>query len=235
MQISPINSAYSTTNTFNVKPDRLLYLANKAYAPAKDDEVIPIKNIIIKDNEGNDIEAELIKVLPKNGRKGLLIRLDGEVLGVLKYLRNYASKSLEVAHLRTTENKDREFKGIGTELLKQAVIESKNEGFEGRLTLFAMHTPPPVCFYYKNNFRMQEIRNKKRQPVIRYSCKNNINLSDVNEIYNRRGFNMKLSKKGANALLEGERFVDRDNFMTKILDKITDKIVSRKIKKNENK
>ena len=69
--------------------------------------------------------------------------------------RDYIYNSMELLSLESKNNANREspYRGIGTELLKAAVKESKAKGFGGRLHLMAYDAKPPTIFYYKNGFK----------------------------------------------------------------------------------
>lgn len=59
------------------------------------------------------------------------------------------------------------YRGIGTELLKAAVNESKKSGFGGRIHLMAYDSHPPTPFYYKCGLRfVDEEKNKLMQEYI---------------------------------------------------------------------
>lgn len=65
-----------------------------------------------------------------------------------------------------------QFKGIGTELIKQAVQESKKRGLEGRVCLNTSTTKAekgsPIPFYYKLGF---ECTNKEKDKLIKAAIK----------------------------------------------------------------
>ncbi len=69
--------------------------------------------------------------------------------------KDYIYNSMELVALES-KNQARKFspyRGIGTELLKAAVKESKAKGFGGRIHLMAYDKNSPVLFYYKNGLR----------------------------------------------------------------------------------
>lgn len=69
--------------------------------------------------------------------------------------KDYIYNSMELTELES-QNQARKispYKGIGTELLKAAVLESQKQGFGGRIHLMAYDKNSPVIFYYKNGLR----------------------------------------------------------------------------------
>ncbi len=68
---------------------------------------------------------------------------------------DYIYNSMEVTTLESVNKgcKASPYSGIGTELLKAAVLESKKSGYNGRLHLMAYNSHPPTPFYYKCGFR----------------------------------------------------------------------------------
>lgn len=68
---------------------------------------------------------------------------------------DYIYNSMELTTLETINkgNSLSPYKGIGTELIKSAVKESKKQGFKGRIHLMAYNEKPPTPFYYKCGLR----------------------------------------------------------------------------------
>ena len=72
---------------------------------------------------------------------------------------------------------NKQYKGIGTELIKSIVRESKRRGFEGRVCLNASVVEPklgsPIPFYSKLGFEASDIN---KQIIIDYVMKNDLQL-----------------------------------------------------------
>lgn len=76
---------------------------------------------------------------------------------------DYIYNSMELTTLETINkgNGLSPYKGIGTELIKSAIKESKKRGFNGRIHLMAYDAKPPTPFYYKCGLRfVDENKNK---------------------------------------------------------------------------
>ena len=73
----------------------------------------------------------------------------------------------------------KKFKGIGTELVKSVVRESKRRGYEGRVCLNASVVEPefgsPIPFYSKLGFQSSDLN---KQIIIDYVMKNDLSLPD---------------------------------------------------------
>ncbi len=65
----------------------------------------------------------------------------------------YNSMELTALESRNQARKNSPYRGIGTELLKAAVKESKANGFGGKIHLMAYDAKPPTVFYYKNGLK----------------------------------------------------------------------------------
>lgn len=94
---------------------------------------------------------------------------------------DYIYNSLELVSLESANkgNKASPFRGIGTELLKAAVKESKTSGFNGRLHLMAQDAHPPTPFYYKCGLRfVDEKKNKLMEEFLNALKSENKALDD---------------------------------------------------------
>ena len=91
----------------------------------------------------------------------------------------------------------KKYKGIGTELVKSVVRESKRRGFEGRVCLNASVVEPelgsPIPFYSKLGFEASDIN---KQIIIDYTLRNNLELPK-----NCESATMFLPKKAIDKLL----------------------------------
>ena len=120
------------------------------------------KRFVIERNSGEPIPVKLTMV-SKDDKKFFDIKnLNSETLGfaVLQksdrnIFKNKVYSAPELVSIETINNgnKASRYKGIGTTLLKEAVLESKRSGFDGRIFLMAYDSKPPTPFYYKLGFR----------------------------------------------------------------------------------
>lgn len=180
-----------------------------------------LKNVDLEGENGKKIKAQMYK---KEGPTETSIKLKQgkRELGSCT-IKNENYKFVDgyyVSELNNYTNDDKYYfprvKNVGTELLKQAVIESKLGGHQGKLNLLAMHIKPPFVFYYKNNLRAKEQAKALNAPIA-YCAKNNIPYSKFGE---NSGAFMFLNKEGANALLDGKRICANDKFETIATKKI---------------
>lgn len=137
--------------------------------------------------------------------KKFVARLNGENIGHLTLSNHYKEDCLVIQELFTKKDK-KGYKGIGTELLKLAVLESQKRGFEGKIKLTASNEPPPFVFYYKNNF-LPDKKDAQYLAAIDYAARNNIDISKL--LNGITSISMSLSKEGAQALLKGERLYEK--------------------------
>ena len=94
---------------------------------------------------------------------------------------DYIYNSMELTALESVNkgNKQSPYRGIGTELLKAAVRESKKSGFNGRIHLMAYDSHPPTPFYFKCGLRfVQEDKNKLMEEYLKNSKTQNIKLPE---------------------------------------------------------
>ncbi len=122
---------------------------------------------IIDRLSGKTIPTEVNTISKDNKIYFNLKTKDGETLGyaTLEYPQrgcfkfpmgdDYIYNSMELTTLETINkgNSLSPYKGIGTELIKSAVKESKKQGFKGRIHLMAYDAKPPTPFYYKCGLR----------------------------------------------------------------------------------
>lgn len=127
----------------------------------------PVKTFITKENKGNVSEFMMFKDNKKLG----YLRVDNASpiqTGIPSYIEKAPNKVLEVLIL--TSYKGDEYSGIGTELIKTAIEESKNRGFEGHIILRANNrlreefvgyrkNESPVPFYYNFGFESKPFYN----------------------------------------------------------------------------
>lgn len=179
------------------------------------------KKVAIKDLSNIPIEAVIKEVIPQDTKeikgknpKKFIIEVNDKELG-------YATVSeledeLFLDELSTQENFERNYKGAGTQLLKCAVRESKQRGFNGRLRLKAFHQPEPFVFYYKNNFVIKGGL-KHYNAALDYAAKNNLTIEDVIPEYITT-LTMGLDEKSADAFLNNKRLYKTRNVL-KICEK----------------
>ncbi len=157
-----------------------------------------VKKVKIKDLNNNIVNAEIIKSGDKLVKRFDLL-VNNENLGFA-----VASKGNDntfwLHQLFTRENDKRSYKGTGTELLKCVIEESKKQGFDGAVKVFADHgTKSPLVFYYKSNF----ITPEDKDACIQYAIRNNVPIQNVMST-SLSGI-MTLDEKSADAFLEGTR------------------------------
>lgn len=178
-----------------------------------------IRTVTVKDLNGQDIEAKILREVQgkdkyekKSGIVKFSIFIDGEQVGFTTVQDNAAKDKLYLSHIYTEENSKRKYKGLGTELIKSAILESQSRGYKGRITLCAMHTPLPFVFYYKNNFKAAQ-GTQSYNGAIEYAIKNNIPIEEM-FLSSVHSLDMELSEDGANALLNKENFYKSSEFKT---------------------
>ncbi|MBR2068673.1 MAG: GNAT family N-acetyltransferase [Candidatus Gastranaerophilales bacterium] len=176
-----------------------------------------IQKVTIKDLDDNDIEALVVEKESKNpeltgNEKDLELYVQGERVAYAILQDTFAKDCLRVAELYADEHKYRRYKGIGTQLLKLAVLESQKRGYGGNIVLEASHSAySPLAFYYKNNFVIPRLGCKsiKHFPE-KYNCAIDLAVREGEyvgkylPIY-QLSANMHLYEKDAKALLKGKR------------------------------
>lgn len=205
-----------------IKPLRSAFKGFPFIKPLKEDSFelsSNVQKVKIKDISGSDKEAVITKSA-EEGHSGddsekFVISADGKNLGyaVVKNSRN--KKELNLFHLYTEEHASRHYKGAGTELLKCAVKESINRGYNGKTRLYASHAEySPLVFYYKNNFIVEKSAsgyiyelNHNLNAAIHYAALNNLPIYDVLPYSCSQTF-MYLDEKGAEAFLDGKRLYE---------------------------
>ena len=128
----------------------------------------------LKDKNGNEVKAVLIH--NKQSKSMYLMRgqdaLGGAIYSVSQapirgsnYPDYYKNKKYLFINSIYSHKK---YKGVGTELIKKLVLESKKQGCEGRICLNTTTTKPekgsPIPFYYKLGF---EASNKQKHEEIK--------------------------------------------------------------------
>lgn len=94
---------------------------------------------------------------------------------------DYIYNSMEMTELESINkgHKLSKYRGIGIELFKFAVLESKKSGFNGRLHLMAYNSVPPTPFYYKIGLRfIDDNKNKMMEDFIKMSANSQIELPE---------------------------------------------------------
>lgn len=175
----------------------------------------------IKDLEGNEIKAIIIEepyddntgFFGSDPKKFTLFADNKKLAYAISYNGDKKYGGMFVKELFGEENYQRHYKGIGTELLKCLVKESKKQGNKGKIFLNASHIPAPFVFYYKNNFQVSGNRTKQHNATIDYAARNNIPISSLLPNW-FSSLSMVLDEKGANALLKGERLYEKREFHT---------------------
>ncbi len=132
------------------------------------------KIVSLKDYNGNEVKAVLIH---NKRSKSMYLTRGQDVLGGAIYSisnapmkgNNYPDYYRNKKYLFINQiYSHKKYKGIGTELIKKLVEESKKQGFEGRICLNASTTKPekgsPIPFYYKLGF---EASNKQKHEEIK--------------------------------------------------------------------
>lgn len=142
-----------------------------------------------------------------------VIKRDKQNLGFAIALDKDNYDGLYLSDLHTQENKLRQYKGLGTELLKCIVKESYDKGFGGKLLCCAYHENSPFVFYYKNNFRICDnkdsyIENPAMYNVpLHYVTINNLEVFDILP-KNCELLFFELDKKGADAFMKNKRLYE---------------------------
>ena len=115
---------------------------------------------------------------------------------------NNCKDSLTIQELYVDKKYSSKYRGAGTELLKTAVLESINRGYNGRLFTFAANNPPPYVFYYKNNFRPYLKSDSKITSILDFAA-NNPKIPIQLLLPNITSLPMFLDEKAAKMLLSG--------------------------------
>ena len=205
MKISPIINS-NITNIEPFKRNNVL-LPNTLSFGAK--PTLLKKNVTLSDVNGNEVKAQLIEQ-PKFRKKtdyygpttkAYCIKKGLKNLGYIIFADSSTKDCIMIHELFTHEHASRTYKGAGTELLKAAVQESFNRGYNGRAVVFAAHNPPPYVFYYKNNFRPY-MHQTKYIPLLDFAASHpDVNIRhlmpNVNSLY------MRIDEDGARALING--------------------------------
>lgn len=146
--------------------------------------VIHREKVNLKDFDNNQIPA----IVVKTGKSSKSIFHNGISLGNC----NFSECSAKISGENYPEYykgkpylfinsiaSNKQFKGIGTELIKSVVRESQRRGFEGRVCLNASVVSPelgsPIPFYSKLGFEASDIN---KQIIIDYVLKNNLKLPE---------------------------------------------------------
>ena len=176
------------------------------------------KKVKVKNLKGEEVEATITKTTPALARNAN--QLTKYTISIGNYEKGKAvispnfNDGVFLTRLHTERNPKREYKGLGTELIKHVVQESIQKGKDGTITTCAHYeNEPPFKFYFKNNFKIldydsldvdyQRLYNAPLQYAVTYD-------KDIFDIIpkNNDTFYMKLDEKGAQALLEGKRLAD---------------------------
>ncbi len=214
MKISPIKP-------FAIKPiiknssAPLAFKANiiegDCFSPSIKNKYAKIKNL-----EGKDVYVTLTKQSSRipygHSAFEYVIKHNEENLGYAIALDREDYDGLFLSDLYTQENKSRQYKGLGTELLKCIVEESYKKGFGGKILCCAYHEDSPFVFYYKNNFRLYNKDNFVQNPALynaslQYITKNNLEVFDILP-KNRDLLFFELDRKGADALMNNKRLYE---------------------------
>ena len=176
------------------------------------------KKVTVQNLKGEDVKAIISRTTPctttaAHPVKKYTIYIDNRDKGHLT-LDGCDMDSLYMSHLSTERNSNRHYKGLGTELIKCAVNESKKKGKHGAITTCAhFYKEPPFLFYFKNNFKIidsdcldidyPKLFNAPLQYAFKYN-KHPFELipEEIDTFY------MKLDACGADALLEGKRLAN---------------------------
>ncbi len=121
------------------------------------------KTCFVEDRSGKVYKANIKS--PPMLRYYYYLEKDGEILGDMRcsqssskirgdnYPEYYGGKACLFIN---SINSNRQYRGVGRELIKTAVRESQKQGMEGRVCLTATTTKPeigsPIPFYYKMGF-----------------------------------------------------------------------------------
>ncbi|MDD3236861.1 MAG: GNAT family N-acetyltransferase [Candidatus Gastranaerophilales bacterium] len=136
------------------------------------------KNIILMTKDGESVNALISK--PK--RDDWYVLSGGDCVGSVVLSRanatvrgnNYPEYYKDKPYLFINSiNSSKEYKGVGTQLVRECVRESRRRGFDGRLCLNTTTTKPdfgsPVPFYYKMGFQAAD---KDKQSMIEAAINN---------------------------------------------------------------
>lgn len=196
-QIIPINKtilpAVNSSNMLKQLPLKSLEserpvseVCSKILKSLAHSEMIVAKTFLT-DRDSNLKRAAYITKFERQNKKFLYIKDDGiKNLGYIVLEKpqggmfnfpmgeDYIYNSMEATALETVNRGcgASVYRGIGTELLKAAVNESKKSGYGGRLYLMAYDSHPPTPFYYKCGLRFLDgEKNKLMQEYIERKAK----------------------------------------------------------------
>jgi len=189
------------------------------------------KKVTVKNLKGEDIDATITKTIPPlktNIHQSVkyTISIDNDAKGKAIIEAN-RDNSVYLTRLHTERTSQREYKGLGTQLIKHIVQESIRKGKNGTITTCAYYgNEPPFKFYFKNNFKISDYDSldidyqRLYNAPLQYAVTYNKNIFDIIP-KNNDTFYMELDEKGAQALLEGKRLADSricDSIATTIID-----------------
>ena len=175
-----------------------------------------VRNVTIKDLDGNDVNATIIEETYHSHfahkEKKFILKVNGEQIGYAVVVDDNDNDKLFLNDLYTEEHNYRKYKGAGTELLKSAVNESIKRGYNGKIKVNASHGAcSPLPFYYKNNLIIKRPDDvelygfpQNKNAIIQYAIENNIPVDNMLFEFDRQTF-MNLDEKGAKAFLEGKK------------------------------
>lgn len=218
--VSLHNAKITTAPAFGNSFISKLELFNDIYQKSKNRKIV--KNVQIKDVSGKVNNAVIIKT---SDPKDVLLEdcslyemyINGLKTGHITFS-NKANDDGEifVYGLAADYENSKNYKGMGTELLKLAAEHSINEGCNGKIHLFADFVPEPTQFYYKSNFRVSPkcsyVEHSELEGVLDYSIRHNIKSNNFKNFPN--AIPMSLDEKGAGAFLSGERLYEDTNSKT---------------------
>lgn len=210
-----INFNPTVLSRINNVSTRFNTIAFKGTSPIGDNfEKSPeIKKVKIQTKDGAPIDAEITKsslddsrVMAPKGSKPVQFTMNRGNGRYNYYAIAHGTNEKTGFHLDelyADEIFSRKYKGVGTELLKCVVEESKKRGFKGLVNVGASNFPPPFAFYYKNNFKV--ISNYSYQnAAIEYAIRNNVPITSVIDS-SISALPMQLDPKEADAFLNNKR------------------------------
>ncbi len=189
------------------------------------------KKVKVKNLKGEEVDAIITKTTPALERNigqitKYIISIDNDAKGKAIVEAN-KDNSVYLTRLHTERTSQREYRGLGTQLIKYIVQESMQKGKNGTITTCAHYgNEPPFKFYFKNNFKISDYDSldvdyqRLYNAPLQYSVTYNKNIFDIIP-KNNDTFYMELDEKGAQALLEGKRLADSricDTVATTIID-----------------
>lgn len=189
-----------------------LQFFNDVFEKSKGNEIIdrvPIKDLAGYEHQGVVIRRKNEEAGNFSNSEIYSLNINGAEKGRITISDNDKRGFVIVETLCANKEGSKEFKGVGTELLKVAVKRSLDKGFGGRLALIAAHKNNPVGFYYKNNFRFYSKSDDKSAellPVVDYAVRHNIPPDSIEGFPN--AIPMELDEIGAKALLNDVRLYE---------------------------